>query len=62
VLTGTYILLGGAVVCFVTGAIARLRKHEGTMWWRGSMGLLAFAIALILLQILFVLSSDRVVP
>jgi len=49
----TYGLLGAAAVCFVSGAIARfVRHHEGTVWWRGTMALLAFAQTLLLLEIL----------
>jgi hypothetical protein len=30
----------------------QIMGHEPTIWWRGSMGLLGFSIALILWQIL----------
>jgi len=49
-----------AAACFVAGAVARfVRKHEGTLWWRGAIGLLAFAMTLTLLEILNVLSGPR---
>ncbi len=52
-----YGLLVAAGVLFVTGGVARFLRHkEATVWWRGSMGLLWFAIALTLLQILTELS------
>jgi hypothetical protein len=52
-----YGLLGAAGVCFISGAVARfVRNHEGTVWWRGTMALLGFAQALLLLEILKVLS------
>ncbi|MGA2301963.1 MAG: hypothetical protein ABSG77_14865 [Candidatus Acidiferrum sp.] len=46
-----------AAVLFVIAALTRVFKfqimgHEPTIWWRGSVGLLAFSIALILWQIL----------
>ena len=46
-----------AAVLFVIAALTRFLKfqilgHEPTIWWRGSMGLLGFSIALILWQIL----------
>lgn len=53
-----YILTGVAAVFFIAGAVARLRKHEGTVWWRGSMGLLAFAITLLLIEIYFLLGGS----
>lgn len=54
------ILIGLAALCFLAGVIARfVRKHEGTVWYRGTMGLLAFAIALLLLEILGALGGVR---
>jgi len=46
-----------AAVLFVIAALTRVFKfqimgHEPTIWWSGSVGLLAFSIALILWQIL----------
>lgn len=46
-----------AAVLFVIAVLTRFLKfqimgHEPTVWWRGSMGLLGFSIALILWQIL----------
>lgn len=59
-LTLIYGLVILAAACFVTGAVARfVRKHEGTLWWRGAIGLLAFAMTLTLLEILNVLSGPR---
>jgi len=51
------VLIIAAAVLFVIGVITRCFKfqimgHEPTIWWRGSMGLLGFSIALILWQIL----------
>jgi hypothetical protein len=55
-----YVLISLAAVLFIIGAVARfVRKHEGTVWWRGSMGLLAFAAILIMLQILDALRPIR---
>ena len=55
-----YLLVGAAAVLFIVGAFARfVRKHEGTVWLRGSMGLLAFAVVLILLEILDTLRTAR---
>jgi hypothetical protein len=60
VLTLIYVLVALAAACFVSGAVARfVRKHEGTVWWRGAIGLLAFAMTLTLLEILFALSGQR---
>jgi len=48
-----------AGMLFVMGAVTRFVRHqEGTVWWRGSMGLLAFANTLLLLEILRVLSGQ----
>ena len=46
-----------AAVLYVIAAVSRLFKfqilgHEPTIWWRGSMGLLGFGIAMLLCQIL----------
>jgi len=46
-----------AAVLFVIAVLSRFLKfqiggHEPTIWWRGSMGLLGFSIALILWRIL----------
>jgi hypothetical protein len=46
-----------AAVLFAIGALSRVLKfqimgHEPTIWWRGSVGLLGFSIALILWRIL----------
>jgi hypothetical protein len=55
-----YVLISIAAVLFIIGAVARfVRKHEGTVWWRGAMGLLAFAAILIMLQILDALRPVR---
>ena len=51
------ILLILAVLAFLVGTLARffsggvLLGSEAVVYWRGAMGFLAFAIALILLQI-----------
>ena len=53
----TNILLILAVLAFLVGTLARflsggvLMGNEAVVYWRGAMGFLAFAIALILLQI-----------
>jgi hypothetical protein len=46
-----------AAVLFVISALSRFFKfqimgHEPTIWWRGSVGLLGFSVALILWQML----------
>jgi lysylphosphatidylglycerol synthetase-like protein (DUF2156 family) len=46
-----------AAVFYVIAVLTRFLKfqimgHEPTIWWRGSVGLLGFSIALILWQIL----------
>jgi hypothetical protein len=47
-----YGLIIAAAVCFVSGVVARFIRHkEGTVWYRGTMALLTFAIALTLLAI-----------
>ena len=47
-----YVLLIAAAVCFLSGVVARFIRHkEGTVWYRGTMALLTFAIALTLLAI-----------
>ncbi|MFQ5926670.1 MAG: hypothetical protein ACE5MH_04465 [Terriglobia bacterium] len=50
-------LLVLAAVLFVVGGLSRFFKfqilgHDPTVWWRGSMGLLGFSIALMLWQIM----------
>jgi len=51
------ILLALAVLAFLTGTLARffsdgvLLGNEAVVYWRGAMGFLAFAMALILIQI-----------
>jgi hypothetical protein len=55
-----YGLLIGAGVCFICGIIARFFRHrEGTLWYRGTMALLAFAMSLTLLAIYFALTVAR---
>jgi len=56
------VLIGLAAVLFVVGVYSRLLKyqimgHEPTIWWRGSVGLLGFSIALILWRILQVMPT-----
>ncbi len=47
-----YGLIIAAAVCFVSGVVARFIRHkEGTVWYRGTMALLAFAMVLTLLAI-----------
>ena len=47
-----YALIIAAAVCFASGVVARFIRHkEGTVWYRGTMALLTFAIALTLLAI-----------
>ena len=51
-----------AAVLFVVGVLSRVFKyqimgHEPTIWWRGSVGLLGFSIALILWQILHLMPT-----
>ena len=50
-------LLVVAAVLYVVGGVSRLFKfqiggQDPTVWWRGSMGLLGFGIALLIWQIL----------
>lgn len=55
-----YVLIIGAAVCFVAGVIARFFRHkEGTLWYRGTMALLAFAMTFLLLAIYFQLQHSR---
>jgi hypothetical protein len=55
-----YALIALAAAFFVVGAVARfVRHHEGTVWWRGAMGLLAFANTLLLLEIYWALTGGR---
>ena len=51
------VLLILAAILYVLGALSRLfrfqiRGHDPAVWWRGSMGLLGFSIALMIWQIL----------
>jgi hypothetical protein len=51
------VLLILAAILFVVGGLSRFFKfqiggHDATVWWRGSMGLLGFGIALLIWQIL----------
>jgi len=55
-----YGLMIGAAVCFLSGVIARFIRHkEGTLWYRGTLALLAFAMTLLLLAIYFTLANSR---
>lgn len=52
-----HLLLVLAAVLYLVSGLSRFFKfqilgHDPTVWWRGAMGLLGFAIALILWQIL----------
>ena len=59
-LTFIYGLVIAAAVLYLAGAFVHfVRKHEGTVWWRGAMGLLAFAIALVLIEIYYQLAGGR---
>ncbi len=50
----------GALVCFLSGATARFIRHrEGTLWYHGTIPLLAFAVTLLLLAIYFSLQPYR---
>ena len=51
------VLIIVAAVLYLIAVLSRFLKfqilgHEPTIWWRGSVGLLGFSIALILWQIL----------
>lgn len=51
-----------AAVLYLLSGLSRFFKfqimgHDPTVWWRGSMGLLGFSIALMILQILRILSA-----
>ena len=51
------VLLVLAAVLYVVSGLSRFFKfqiaaHDPTVWWRGSMGLLGFSIALMIWQIL----------
>jgi hypothetical protein len=51
------VLLVLAAVLYVVSGVSRLFKfqimgHDPAVWWRGSMGLLGFSIALMIWQIL----------
>jgi tellurite resistance protein TehA-like permease len=53
-----YALIIAAAVCFLSGVVARFIRHkEGTLWWRGAIGILLFAMALTLLEILSALAT-----
>jgi drug/metabolite transporter (DMT)-like permease len=55
-----YGLIIAAAVCFVAGVVARFIRHkEGTLWYRGTIALLAFAMTLLLLAIYFVQANLR---
>lgn len=50
----------GAAVCFISGVNARFIRHrEGTVWYRGTIALLTFAMTLLLLAIYFSLQPYR---
>lgn len=56
------VLLILAAVLYVISALSRFFKFqimgfEPTIWWRGSMGLLGFGIALMLWQILHLMPA-----
>jgi hypothetical protein len=60
VLTSVYVMIIAAAVAFLTGVVVRIARHkEATMWWRGAMGLLAFANTLLLLEIYLHLAGQR---
>lgn len=51
-----------AAVLYLLSGLSRFFKfqimgHDPTVWWRGSMGLLGFSIALMILQVLRILSA-----
>ncbi len=55
-------LLVAAVILYLVSGFSRFFKfqiagHDPAVWWRGSMGLLGFSIALMLWQILEVLRA-----
>jgi len=55
-----YGLIIAAAVCFVSGVVARFVRHkEGTVWYRGTIALLGFAIAFLLLAIYFAQANLR---
>lgn len=59
-LVTVYVLVIAAAVFFVAGTVARfVRHHEGTVWWRGSMGFLGFANTFLLIEILNALTGHR---
>jgi hypothetical protein len=56
------VLIIVAAVLFVVGVLSRgfkyqIMGHDPTIWWRGSMGLLGFSIALILWRILHLMPT-----
>ena len=56
------VLLILSAVCFVIGCLSRFLKfqimgHEPTIWWRGSMSLLGFSIALMMWRLLQLLPA-----
>jgi hypothetical protein len=51
------VLLVLAAILYLLGVSSRVFRfqiagHDPTVWWRGSMGLLGFSVALMILQIL----------
>jgi hypothetical protein len=57
-----FALLVLAAVLYLVGGVSRLLKfqllgHDATVWWRGSMGLLGFSIALMIWTILHIVST-----
>jgi hypothetical protein len=51
-----YALVFLAAGLFLAGAVKRVFwRQEATLWWRGAMGVLAFAVTLLLLEIYYVL-------
>jgi hypothetical protein len=56
------LLLALAAVLYVISGLSRFLKfqllgHDPTVWWLGSMGLLGFSIALVILRILHIVST-----